>query len=109
LPTDPLLQRGPLDARAVAILAWAMTGTLLRISQGWPSAMTSKTSIVTFLMVLVLQHTETRQTRAMQLKLDELLRGVVQARTGFVHLEELSDEELDSLEKEFHRLRKTAR
>jgi low affinity Fe/Cu permease len=70
--------------------------------------MTAGTAIVTFLIVLVLQHTEARQTRAMQLKLDELLRGVVQARTRLVHLEDLSDEELDILEKEFHRLRQGA-
>jgi low affinity Fe/Cu permease len=95
-------------AGAVVILAWAITGPLFGFSQGWQSAMTSGTSIVTFLMVLVLQHTETRQTRAMQLKRDELLRGVVQARTKLVHLEEQM-KELDSLEKEFHRLRKTAR
>jgi low affinity Fe/Cu permease len=93
-------------AGAVVILARATTGLVFGFSQGWQSAMTSGTSIVTFLIVLVLQDTDTRQTRAMQLKLDELLRGVVQARTGLVHLEELSDEGLDSLEKEFHRLRK---
>jgi low affinity Fe/Cu permease len=95
-------------AGTIVILAWVITGHLFGISESWQSAMTSGTSIVTFLMVLVLQHTETRQTRAMQLKLDELLRGVAQARTGLVHLEELSDEELDILEKEFHRLRQRA-
>ena len=95
-------------AGTIVILAWVITGLLFGFSEGWQSVMTSGTSIVTFLMVLVLQHTEARQTRAMQLKLDELLRGVVQARTRLVHLEELSDEELDILKKEFHRLRQRA-
>jgi len=95
-------------AGTIVILAWVITRLLFGFSEGWQSAMTSGTSIVTFLMVLVLQHTEARQTRAIQLKLDELLRGVVQARTRLVHLEELTDEELDILEKEFHRLRQRA-
>jgi low affinity Fe/Cu permease len=66
--------------------------------------MTAVTSIATFLLVLILQHTEYRQTKAMQLKLDELLRATEQARTGLVHLEVKPDEQLEQLDEEFERL-----
>jgi low affinity Fe/Cu permease len=62
------------------------------------------TSIATFLLVLILQHTEYRQTKAMQLKLDELLRATEQARTGLVHLEAKPDEQIEHLDEEFERL-----
>ena len=63
------------------------------------------TTIMTFLMVFLLQNTQNRDNRAIQIKLDELLRGVKGARTSFVNLEELSDDELKRLHEEFHRLR----
>ena len=66
--------------------------------------MTAGTSIATFLSVLIFQHTEYRQTKAIQLKLDELLRATIQARTGLVHLEAQSDEQIESLDEEFERL-----
>jgi low affinity Fe/Cu permease len=63
------------------------------------------TSIGAFLLVLVLQSSQNRDTRAVQLKLDELIRGLQEARTGLVRLEDLSDQELDEIETEFSRLR----
>ena len=60
------------------------------------------------ILVVLLQYTQNRDTRAIPLKLDELIRGLQNARTHLVRLEQLSDDELDELEREFRRLRKTA-
>lgn len=89
----------------VLVVGWAVTGPLFAYSDAWQLAINSITSIVTFLMVFLIQHAQARDTRAMQLKLDELLRAVSQARTHLVNLEALSDEELDLLQEEFQRLR----
>jgi low affinity Fe/Cu permease len=67
------------------------------------------TTIITFLMVFLIQNTQNRDTKALHLKLDELLRGVAGARTSLVNLEALSDEELERLQKEFERVRGRAR
>ena len=66
------------------------------------------TTIITFLMVFIIQNTQNSDTRAIQLKLDELLRGVHGARNRLVALETLTDEELDDLAKEFEKVRKSA-
>ncbi|HEY7214509.1 MAG TPA: low affinity iron permease family protein, partial [Thermoanaerobaculia bacterium] len=63
------------------------------------------TTIVTFLMVFLIQNTQNRDSLAIHLKLDELIRAVAKARTGMVDLEDLSDEELEKLRKEFEALR----
>ena len=62
------------------------------------------TTIITFLMVFLIQNTQNRDAKAIHLKLDELLKGVKGARTGLVNLEQLSDKELENLQKEFERL-----
>jgi low affinity Fe/Cu permease len=62
-------------------------------------------SIVALLLLVLLQYSQNRDTRAIQLKLDELIRGLVHARTQLVRLEQLSDEELDEMEREFQKLR----
>lgn len=61
--------------------------------------------IVTFLIVFLIQNTQNRETRIVRLKLDELLRGVTDARTGFLSLDKMTDKELDEIEREFERLR----
>ena len=66
------------------------------------------TSVGAFLLVLLLQYTQNRDTRAIQLKLDEVIRAVGEARTRLIRLEHLSDEELDKIEEEFVRLREEA-
>jgi low affinity Fe/Cu permease len=91
-----------------AIIAWAVTGPLFHFSDTWQLVINTATTIITFLMVFVIQNTQNRDTRAIQLKLDELLRAVHGARTGLVALETLTDEELDELQKEFERVRKKA-
>jgi len=99
---------GSVWAFAIAVLViigWAATGPLFHFSDTWQLVINTATTIVTFLMVFLIQNTQNRDTKAIHLKLDELLRGVKGARTSMVDLEELSDEELDRLKQEFERLR----
>src|SRR5439155_21987739 len=91
---------------AAVIVAWALTGPTFGFSDTWQLVINTGTTIITFLMVFLIQNTQHRDARAMQLKLDELLRGVEGARTGLVDLENCTDEELDKLQEEFHRIRK---
>jgi low affinity Fe/Cu permease len=91
---------------AVAIVAaWAISGPLFGYSDTWQLVINTGTTIVTFLMVFLIQHTQNRDSLATQLKLDELLRAVHNARTGLVDLEEQSDEELARIHKEFQVIR----
>jgi low affinity Fe/Cu permease len=92
----------------VLILAWIVSGPYFNYSPHWQFVMTAGTSIVTFLLVLILQHTDFRQTKAIQLKLDELLRAVERARNELVHLEVKPDEEIESLDEEFEQLQEDA-
>jgi len=92
----------------LVILTWGVTGPLFNFSDGWQLTVNTGTTIVTFLMVFLIQNTQNRDTVAIQLKLDELLRGVVGARTSLVDLEDLSDEDLLLLRKEFARLQVSA-
>jgi low affinity Fe/Cu permease len=71
----------------------------------WQLIINTGTTIVTFLMVFLIQNTQNRETRIVTLKLDELLRGVEGARTGFIKLDNMSDEELEAVQVEFARLR----
>lgn len=87
------------------ILAWLVTGPLFGFSDTWQLVINTGTTIVTFLMVFLIQNTQNRDTRAIQLKLDELIRSAAEARTGLVDLEDLSDAELDRLQKQFKQLR----
>ena len=93
---------------AAAIIGWAVTGPLFHFSDTWQLVINTATTIITFLMVFIIQNTQNRDTRAIQLKLDELLRAVHGARTRLVALETLTDQELDDLQKEFERVRKKA-
>jgi low affinity Fe/Cu permease len=87
------------------ILLWLVAGPMFGFSDTWQLVINTATTIVTFLIVFLIQNTQNRDAKALHLKLDELLRGVKGARTGLVNLEELSDEELESLHQEFERLR----
>lgn len=93
----------------ICIVIWAATGPMFHFSDTWQLVINTATTIVTFLMVFLIQNTQNRDTKAIHLKLDELLRGVAGARTSLVNLEHLSDEELDKLQKEFERLKLRAR
>ena len=87
------------------IVLWAITGPLFHFSDTWQLIINTGTTIVTFLMVFLIQNTQNRDAEVIQLKLDELIRSVAKARTGLVDLEDLSDEELERLHEEFRRLR----
>lgn len=91
---------------AVAVIAaWAISGPYFGFSDTWQLVINTGTTIVTFLMVFLIQNTQNRDARAIHLKLDELLRAGRDARTSLVDLESLPDEELDHLQQWFHRLR----
>src|SRR5215510_2221461 len=86
------------------VLAWALTGPLFGFSDTWQLVINTGTTIVTFLMVFLIQNTQNRDAKAIHLKLDELIRAVHGARNQLVDLEELSDEELENLQREFQEL-----
>ena len=88
------------------ILAWAATGPYFQWSDGWQLVINTGTTIGTFLLVFVLQNTQIRDTKAVNIKLDELLRAVDGARTRLVNVETLPDEEIDRLCEELRRLGK---
>jgi low affinity Fe/Cu permease len=88
----------------IAILVWAASGPYFHYSDTWQLVINTGSSIVTFLMVFLIQSTQNRDAKVVHLKLDELIRAVTAARNHLVHLENLSDEELEVLEKEFQRL-----
>ena len=89
----------------LVVVGWAVTGPMFHYSDTWQLVINTATTVVTFLMVFLIQNTQNRDTRAIHLKLDELLRGVEGARTSLVDLEKMSDEELERLQKQFERLR----
>ena len=90
---------------SATIVAWLISGPLFGFSDTWQLIINTGTTIITFLMVFLIQNSQNRDSRVMALKLDELLRGVEGARTGFVDLEEMSDAALEQVQKEFARLR----
>jgi low affinity Fe/Cu permease len=87
-----------------AVVVWALTGPSFGYSDSWQLVINTGTTIVTFLMVFLIQNTQNREARVTQLKLDELIRAVKEARNRLVAMEEMSDEELKRLEREFHQL-----
>jgi len=93
------------SAAVLAVILWLLSGPVLGFSEEWQLIINTATTIMTFLMVFLLQNTQNRDNRAIQIKLDELLRAVKGARTSMVNLEEMSDDELKRLHEEFHRLR----
>lgn len=87
------------------VVGWALTGPLFEFSETWQLVINTGTTIITFLMVFVIQNTQNRDIRTQQLKLDELLRAVKGARNSLIDLESLTDEQIARLEKEFRELR----
>jgi low affinity Fe/Cu permease len=86
------------------ILIWALTGSLFGYSDTWQLVINTGTTIITFLMVFLIQNTQNRDATAIHLKLDELIRAVKEARNSLVDLEDLSDEELKQLQEQFKRI-----
>src|SRR5438046_10102284 len=91
-------------AAITVVIIWAAAGPVFHFSDAWQLIINTGTTIVTFLMVFLIQNTQNRDAKAVQLKLDELIRGVKGARNRLVHLEDLSDDELEQLRREFHEL-----
>lgn len=89
----------------LAIVVWAVTGPMFHFSDTWQLVINTSTTIVTFLMVFLIQNTQNRDARAIHLKLDELIRSKKSARNKLVDLENCSDEEIEAIEKEFHEIR----
>jgi len=90
------------------IVIWGLTGPAFHYSNTWQLIINTGTTIVTFLMVFLIQNTQNRDAKAAHLKLDEIIRAVKGARNELVDLEKLADEDLTSLEKQFERVRKKA-
>ena len=89
------------------VVIWALCGPMFNYSDAWQLVINTSTTIGTFLMIFVLQNTQNRDTKAINIKLDELLRAIEGARTGLATVGDLSDEELDKLEREFRSLAAT--
>jgi low affinity Fe/Cu permease len=87
------------------IIVWAITGPIFHYSDTWQLVINTGTTIVTFLMVFLIQNTQNRDARAINLKLDELIRAIDKARDQMMNIEKLSDVELDMLEEQFERIR----
>ncbi len=86
------------------VVVWALTGPLFGFSDSWQLVINTGTTIVTFLMVFAIQNTQNRDSKAVQLKLDELIVASKKARDSFVGLESLTDEELNELDEQFKKL-----
>lgn len=91
-------------AAASIIAGWATLGPHYGFSDTWQLVINTGTSLVTFLMVFLIQNTQNRDAREIHIKLDELLRAIAEARTGLIELEGLSDEQLAKLHHDFQRL-----
>jgi low affinity Fe/Cu permease len=93
-----------LGATAIVVL-WLLSGPLFGYSDAWQLVINTGTTIVTFLMVFLIQNTQNRDSRALHLKLDELIRSVHAARNRLIDLENCTDEELDAMQREFEQLK----
>src|SRR6185437_12873353 len=82
----------------LVIVVWGITGPIFHFSDTWQLVINTGTTIVTFLMVFLIQNTQNRDARAINLKLDELIRAIDKARDQMMNIEKLSDVELDSLQ-----------
>lgn len=87
------------------IISWGASGPIFGFSDTWQLVINTGTTIVTFLMVFLIQNTQNRDAKVIHLKLDELIRATKSARNLLVDLEDLSDDEIKKLEKEFQQLR----
>ncbi len=90
------------------VVVWGVSGPLFHFSDSWQLVINTGTTVVTFLMVFLIQATQNRETRALHLKVDELIRSQRRARNIFTDLEHATDEELAELEAEFRKVRARA-
>ena len=102
-------QPGVFIIAVMIVVVWGITGPIFKYSDTWQLVINTGTTIVTFLMVFLIQHTQNRDTAALQLKLDELIRAIKGARNELLSAEELEDKDLEDLKSEFVNLAKEAR
>lgn len=86
------------------VILWAVTGPMFHFSDTWQLVINTGTTIVTFLMVFLIQNAQNRDTQALQLKLDELIRATEAARNGLINLEEQSEKELNRVKSGFEKI-----
>jgi low affinity Fe/Cu permease len=86
------------------VVLWALTGPLFGYSDTWQLVINTSTTIVTFLVVFLIQNTQNRDTAAIQIKLDELIRATQRAHNALMNLEQLDDEQLERYLHSYHRL-----
>jgi low affinity Fe/Cu permease len=89
----------------LTIVLWGASGTYFHYSDTWQLVINTGTTIITFLVVFLIQNTQNRNDRAVQLKLDEIIRAIHSAHNEMIDIEELSDAELEQLAKQYHRVR----
>ena len=94
---------------ALIVLIWAVLGPIFHFSDTWQLVINTGSSIVTFLMVFLIQNSQNRDSEAMQIKLDEIIRCLDQANNVMLNLEELEEEELDTIRKRYLALARQAR
>lgn len=90
---------------AFLVVAWAGSGPLFHYSDGWQLVANTGTNVITFIMVFLIQNTQNRDARAMNLKLDELIRAIDKAGDDMIDIENLSDLELDSLQAKYKKVK----
>ena len=93
----------------LVVLVWGITGPTFRFSDTWQLVINTGTTIVTLLMVFLIQNTQNRDSEAVQLKLDELIRAMEGAHNALLNIEELTDHELDRIRNRYERLALQAR
>ena len=92
-----------------AIVIWGVTGPLFRFSNTWQLVINTATTVVTFLMVFLIQATQNRDGEAMQVKLDEIIRAIGNARNELIDIEELEEADLDRIRKSYEEIARRAR
>jgi len=92
-------------AAGLMVVVWAATGPILHFSQPWAQAINTGTGVATFLMVLLIQSTQNRDSRAINLKLNELIRAMDTARNQLIDIERLSDIELDEMQATYEKIK----
>ena len=91
------------------IVAWGLSGPLFGFSDTWQLVINTSTTIITFLMVFLIQSTQNRDSEAIQVKLDELIRVIETAKNSLLDLEELEEDDLNRIRAEYQELAKSAR
>jgi len=96
-------------AAVTVIIVWAVTGPVFGFSDTWQLVINTGTTIVTFLMVFLIQNTQNRDSEAIQIKLDELIRAIKEANNALLDLEELEEKELDGIRANYEKIAEQAR